>query len=605
MRKDTRMTQKEQMNIVVLGHVDHGKSTVIGRLLADTHSLPEGKLELVQATCARNARPFEYAFLLDALKDEQAQGITIDTARCFFKTKLRDYIIIDAPGHIEFLKNMITGAARAEAALLVIDAQEGIAENSRRHGYLASLLGITQFVVLVNKMDLLDYDGARFEDIRNQCAFFLAELGIRPAGFVPIAARHGDNIAARSPKTPWYTGMSVLEHLDAFSNSAGKEQKPFRFPLQDIYKFTADNDDRRIFAGTIETGTIKTGDGVIFLPSRKKSHIKTIEVFHTPARNEIGAGSPAGFTLTEEVYVRPGEIMCRENEPLPHISSRLRVNIFWMGRAPLIKNKKYKLKLATARTSVKLVEILNVTDASDLSRSPGKTQLDRHDVAECFLEATKPLAFDALAEIEATGRFVIVDHYEIAGGGIIMESLPDTDSILRDHIRRREISWEKGHVAADHRQSRYHHKAKFILFTGGADVKKREIAKLLEKKLFEDNYVTYYLGIENMDSGLDADVTDDQEIKEERIRRLGELARILTDSGQILITAVGEADDYDVETLKMLNAPHEILVLNVGTNTFSSFNPDMHIAEDADAPATVTAIFDLLRKEAIIPDYCI
>ncbi|MBI4632373.1 MAG: adenylyl-sulfate kinase [Deltaproteobacteria bacterium] len=599
------MAQQEQMNIVVLGHVDHGKSTAIGRLLADTHSLPEGKLEQVQATCAKNARPFEYAFLLDALKDEQAQGITIDTARCFFKTKLRDYIIIDAPGHVEFLKNMVTGAARAEAALLVIDAQEGIAENSRRHGYLASLLDITQFVVLVNKMDLLNFDGALFEDIRMQCADFLGNLGIRPVGFVPVSARHGDNIATRSPNTPWYTGMSVLEHLDALKNSAGKEQKPFRFPLQDIYKFTADNDDRRIFAGTVETGSVKTGDKVLFLPSRKKSQIKNIEGFHTPVRDEAGAGSTAGFTLTEEIYVRPGEIMCRANEPPPHVSSRFKANIFWMGRAPMIQNRKYKLKLATSRAFVKLVEIVTVTDATDLSRSPGKLQLDRHDVAECILEATKPLAFDTLSEIEATGRFVIVDHYEIAGGGIIMESLPDTDSILRDHIRRREISWEKGHVSAGHRQSRYHHKAKFVLFTGGADAKKREIAKMLEKKLFEDNYVTYYLGIENMDSGLDADVTDDQEMKEERIRRLGELARILTDSGQILITAVGEADDYDLETLKMLNAPHEILVLNVGTNTFSSFSPDMHIGEDADVPATVIAIFDLLRKEAIIPDYSI
>ncbi|PIV05705.1 MAG: adenylyl-sulfate kinase [Syntrophobacterales bacterium CG_4_8_14_3_um_filter_58_8] len=599
------MIKKEQMNIVVLGHVDHGKSTVIGRLLADTHSLPEGKLEQVQETCARNARPFEYAFLLDALKDEQAQGITIDAARCFFKTTHRDYIIIDAPGHIEFLKNMVTGAARAEAALLVIDAEEGVAENSRRHGYLASLLGITQFVVLVNKMDLLNYDGALFEDIRKQCAAFLSELGIRPVGFVPVSARNGDNIATRSPKTPWYTGMSVLEHLDVLKSSAGKEDKPFRFPLQDIYKFTADNDGRRIFAGTIEAGSIKTGDGVIFLPSQKKSRIKTIEGFHTFHRNEIGAGAAAGFTLTEEIYVRPGEIMCRENELLPHVSSQFRANIFWMGRSPMIKNRKYKLQLATSRAFVKLVEIVTVTDASDLSRSPGKSQLDRNDVAECILETTKPLAFDTLFEIEATGRFVIVDHYEIAGGGIIMESLPDADPTLRDHIRRREIFWEKGHVLAAHRQSRYHHKAKFILFTGDADMKKREIAKLLEKTLFEDNYITYYLGIENMDSGLAADVTDDQEMKEERIRRLGELARILTDSGQIFITAVSEADDYDLEILKMLNAPHEILVLNVGSNTFTSFSPDMHIGEDADVPATVSAIFDLLRKETIIPDYCI
>jgi len=226
-------------------------------------------------------------------------------------------------------------------------------------------------------------------------------------------------------------------------------------------------------------------------------------------------------------------------------------------------------------------------------------------VAECILETTRPLAFDLFSEIEATGRFVIVDHYEIAGGGIIMEGLPDTDSTLKDHIVRREAFWEKGDVSPGHRQSRYHHKAKFILFAGSADQKQREIARHLEKSLFEENYITYYLGIENMESGLDADVTDSHEQREERIRRLGELARILTDSGQIFITAVGDLDRYDLEILKMLNTPHEILVINVGPDTLSDFAADLSVGTDADITLTVRQIYDLLRKEAIIPDYSI
>lgn len=599
------MLPRGQMNIVVLGHVDHGKSTVIGRLLADTHSLPEGKLEQVKAACERNARPFEYAFLLDALKDEQAQGITIDTARCFFKTALRDYIIIDAPGHLEFLKNMVTGAARAEAALLVIDAREGIAENSRRHGYLAAMLGITRIVVLINKIDLIGYDGAVFAGIKQEYAAFLNGVGIVPVGFVPVSAREGDNIAAHSAHTPWYQGLTVLEHLDAFEKTAGNEYNPFRFPLQDIYKFTADNDDRRIFAGTVETGSIKTGEGIIFLPSGKKSRIKSIEGFHTSGGSTIEAGYAAGFTLSEEVYVRPGEIICKVGEDLPHVSSRLRVHIFWMGRSPLIKNRKYKLKLAASRSFVQLAEILNVIDASDLTRSREKQQIDRYEVAECILETTRPIAFDLVSANEATGRFVIVDHYEIAGGGIIMESIPDADSTLKDHIRRRETSWEKGDVTPRHRQSRYHHKAKFILFTGSADLKKREIARSLEKSLFEENFITYYLGMENLESGLETDVTDSHEQREEHIRRLGELARILTDSGQILITAVGDIDDYDLEILKMLNSPNEILVVNVGPNNFNNFQADLSVGEDAEVAVTVNRIYDLLRREMIIPDYSI
>jgi len=593
------------MNIVVLGHVDHGKSTVIGRLLADTHSLPEGKLEQVKAACERNARPFEYAFLLDALKDEQAQGITIDTARCFFKTALRDYIIIDAPGHLEFLKNMVTGAARAEAALLVIDAREGIAENSRRHGYLAAMLGITRIVVLINKIDLIGYDGAVFAGIKQEYAAFLNDVGIVPVGFVPVSAREGDNIAVHSAHTPWYQGLTVLEHLDAFEKTAGNEYKPFRFPLQDIYKFTADNDDRRIFAGTVETGSIKTGEGIIFLPSGKKSRIKSIEGFHTSGESTIKAGYAAGFTLSEEVYVRPGEIICKDGEDLPHVSSRLRVHIFWMGRSPLIKNRKYKLKLAASRSFVQLAEILNVIDASDLTRSREKQQIDRYEVAECILETTRPIAFDLVSANEATGRFVIVDHYDIAGGGIIMESIPDADSTLKNHIRRRETAWEKGDVTPRHRQSRYHHKAKFILFTGGADLKKGEIARSLEKSLFEENFITYYLGMENLESGLETDVTDSHEQREEHIRLLGELARILTDSGQILITAVGDIDDYDLEILKMLNSPNEILVVNVGPDNFNNFQVNLSVGEDAEVAATVNRIYDLLRRETIIPDYSI
>src|SRR6266545_6537277 len=210
----TNPTSRERMTIVIGGHVDHGKSTIIGRLLADTGSLPEGKLEQVRENCERNAKPFEYAFLLDALKDEQAQGITIDAARVFFKTVRRDYIIFDAPGHIEFLKNMVTGASRAEAALLVIDAHEGVQENSRRHGYMMSMLGIRQVVVLVNKMDLVNYDMGVFTRIREEYSAFLKEVGITPIDYVPICARDGDNIAEHAS---WAPGTrTVLEHIDAF-----------------------------------------------------------------------------------------------------------------------------------------------------------------------------------------------------------------------------------------------------------------------------------------------------------------------------------------------------------------------------------------------------
>ncbi|HEX2251161.1 MAG TPA: GTP-binding protein [Gemmatimonadales bacterium] len=282
------------MNIVIVGHVDHGKSTVIGRLLADTHSLPEGKLEQVRAQCELNSKPFEYAFLLDALKDEQAQGITIDAARVFFKSRRRHYLILDAPGHIEFLKNMITGAARAEAALLVIDAAEGVQENSRRHGYMMSLLGIRQLAVVVNKMDLVGWDRGVYDRIVREYGAFLSQVGIEPACFIPVSARSGDNIAEPSDHLPWHQSPTVLEALDAFRSEPPPIDRPFRMPVQDVYKFTKQGDDRRIVAGTIDTGTVNVGDAIIFYPSGKKSRVKTIEAFNRPPRLGPRQARPLG-----------------------------------------------------------------------------------------------------------------------------------------------------------------------------------------------------------------------------------------------------------------------------------------------------------------------
>ncbi len=348
---------REQLSLVIVGHVDHGKSTIIGRLLADTGSLPQGKLEQVRATCCRNAKPFEYAFLLDALKDEQAQGITIDSARCFFKTARRDYLLTDAPGHVEFLKNMITGAARAEAALLVIDAHEGIQENSKRHGYLVSMLGIRQISVLVNKMDLVGFDAQVFESIRSSYTAFLRELRLEPVSFIPLSAAQGVNLITRSAETPWYTGPSLLEQIEAFKPRERPTALPFRLPVQDIYKFTEERDERRIAAGTIEAGQASVGDEVVFHPSGKRSRIRTIEVFNTPARTSVGAGEAPGFTLDSQVYIKRGELMARADEPPPQVSTRLLVNLFWMGRDPMIRGKTYKVKLGAARSPIKLVEV--------------------------------------------------------------------------------------------------------------------------------------------------------------------------------------------------------------------------------------------------------
>lgn len=413
----------ERMNIVIVGHVDHGKSTLVGRLLADTNSLPQGKLEQVKRTCELNSKPFEYAFLLDALKDEQDQGITIDTARIFFKTKKREYIIIDAPGHIEFLKNMISGAARAEAAILLIDAAEGIAENSKRHAYMLSMLGIKQVIVAINKMDIVDYSESAFNKIQDEYSSFLKEINIEPAAFVPVSARNGINLTPNSNSISWHQGASILELIDTFKKEKEESQNNFRMFIQGVYKFTNNNDDRRIIAGTINSGTISIGDEIIFLPSGKKSRVKSIEIFGKEGIKSAGTDQAVGLTLTTQIYVKPSELICRTDEALPETTDRIRTNIFWMGRIPLLIGKRYKLKIGTSKVDVLVEKIESVLDSSSLIKSTDKNEVGRHEVAQCVLRTSGSISFDLVNEIKATSRFVIVDNYDIAGGGIIIEAL--------------------------------------------------------------------------------------------------------------------------------------------------------------------------------------
>jgi len=590
----------ERMNIVIGGHVDHGKSTVVGRLLADTGSLPEGKLDAVRAMCERTARPFEYAFLLDALKDEQSQGITIDAARVFFKTALRHYIIIDAPGHIEFLKNMVTGASRAEAALLVIDAKEGVQENSRRHGYMMSMLGIRQIAVLVNKMDLVSYDQQHFEGIVKEYTEFLAKIGVHPACFIPAAGRDGDNIATHSANMPWYKGPTVLQALDRFATEPPALHKPFRMPVQDVYKFTAQGDDRRIIAGTIETGVVHVGDEVVFYPSGKKSRVKTIEAFNRPVQTEAHAGQAAGFTLAEQIYVARGETAAIAGQTKPDVTTRVRVSLFWLGKQPLVKKKDYILKLGTARVPCRLEELHRVIDASNLNTSETKERIDRHDVAECTLKLNRAVAFDTTDELATTSRFVIVDEYEIRGGGIVREALPDRQSEIREKVMLRNFKWEPSIIAPERRAEKYSQKASLLLITGARDTDRKSLAKDLENRLFEDGRVVYFLGMASMVYGVDADIERKAENRIEHLRRLGEVANMMLDSGAILIVTAQELSQEDLEVVRTAVDPDRIELIWVGDHVTTDVSYDMILGDNEADSDGVDRIKRLLQDKGVL-----
>lgn len=555
---------KEDLSLVVVGHVDHGKSTVIGKLLTDTDSLPQGKLEQIKDLCRRTAKPFEYAFLLDALKDERAQGITIDIARCFFKTAKRDYIILDAPGHIEFLKNMVSGASRAEAALLVIDAAEGIQENSKRHAYLLAMLGIKQIVVLINKMDLVGFEQAVFDKIKKEYVDFLQEIQIDPIAFVPVSAFQGDNIAKKSSKMEWYTGKTVLEQLDDLKAEESLENLPFRMPVQDVYKFTEAHDDRRIIAGTIETGCIHKGDKIIFYPSGKTSTVKNIESLNGDAAESAEAGIAVGFTLNEQLFIQRGEVAVIDGQPKPFVARRIQTNLFWLGKKPLLYGKTYKLKLGTAKVEAELESIIDVLDTSSLDKNV-KSQIDAKDVATCVFRLKKSLAFDLNEVMPITGRFVIVDEYEIAGGGIVIKALSDENTWIRENVLQREYKWEKSSISYTERARRYNQKAVCMFITGTKEIDKKVIAKALERNLFTEGKYVYYMGMRNLLYGLDADIKKNVKLDRnvEHLRRMAEFSNAFLDAGMLLIITASEIRKDELALLEEIIGEEKIMKILV------------------------------------------
>ncbi|MHC1694307.1 MAG: GTP-binding protein [Eubacteriales bacterium] len=598
---DTCNIPEQDLSIVIVGHVDHGKSTVIGRLLADTDSLPKGKLEQIRQLCRATSKPFEYAFLLDALKDERAQGITIDMARCFFKTEKRRYILIDAPGHIEFLKNMITGASRAEAALLVIDAAEGIRENSRRHGYMLSMLGIKQVCVLVNKMDLVSYDKDTYDGIVKNYTAFLSEVGLSPMAFIPVSAMQGDNIAALSGNMPWYEGMTVLGALDSFAAEPSLDELPFRMPVQDVYKFTSSGDERRIVAGTVEAGKISVGDEVVFFPSGKRSKVKTIECFNRPSMTTASSGWAAGFTLEEQIYVKRGEIAAKLGEHEPEASTRFRTSLFWLGRAPMVTDKTYFLKIGSAKVHARISEIISVLDASTLERVK-KDRIERHEVAECIIECERSVAYDLSEEMAATSRFVVVDDYEISGGGIITASLEDCLSDIRQKVLLRNFKWERSSIPSSMRAEKHSQKSALVIITGETGKNKKSIAKQLESRLFAEGRLVYYLGIASVLYGVDADIktAGSQAGRDEHIRRLAEVSNIILDMGAILIVTATELAEDEIELFRAVADTEDIVTCWIGGRVTTDASCEIQIKDSPTLEGAVEIIRGRLTEGGII-----
>jgi bifunctional enzyme CysN/CysC len=521
---------------VVVGHVDHGKSTLIGRLLADTDSLPDGRLEKVQKICVEQRKAFEYAFLLDALEAEQLQGVTIDITEVRFQWRGRTYVIIDAPGHKEFLKNMITGAAHAEAALLLIDASEGVQEQTCRHAYVLSFLGVKNVAVVLSKMDLVGYDRTRFEEIREEYGRFLATLGVTPIAFVPISARDGENIVTRPLRMPWYTGPSVIEVLEGFGPVERRSaSRALRFTVQDVYKF----DERRIIAGRIESGRIAVGDEVEVWPSGYRARVKSIEAWPEPREpmREIGAGMSIGITLDYQLFVQRGDIIADPSHP-PTVSSFLAGNVFWIGRTPLEPARRYKLKLATLERDVNVADIPRVLSAVSLEVQAHRS-IGQNEAGEVVFRSARPFVFDVASELPATGRFVVLDGYDVVGGGIAIEAEETYRRPYRLGLPKSEgIAPVRGAVSTAERAAAYGHRGHVIWLTGMPGTGKSTVARELERELFRRQVKTFVLDGENLRFGLSADLDFTDAGRTEQSRRVAEVAALFCAAGLTVIVAL-------------------------------------------------------------------
>ena len=578
---------RNQLRLVVVGHVDHGKSTLIGRLFYDTGSLPDGKYEQLVAIAQRRGVPFEFANLMDALQAERDQNITIDTSQIWFRTSKREYVIIDAPGHKEFVKNMVTGAARADAALIIIDASEGVQEQTRRHGYLLRLIGVRQVVVVVNKMDLVDYSQEVFDKVSSDYRTFLKSLGVQAQFILPVSARHGDNIAARGGNLDWFDGPAVLEALDAIPDAKAVTNLPLRFPIQDVYRF----DHRRILAGRIEAGTLSAGDQLLFLPSGRTSVVRSIESWNSPQIESLTAGDPAGVTLADQLFVERGSVAVHPDDA-PSLATEFTARIFWLGRTPLAAGRRYKLKLVTQEVECEIKTLEEVVDASTVQVIAGADSVRTNDAAKVVIHTRRPVAVDLFERVPTLGRLVLVDGFDVAGGGIVVD-VPERFAAA-NVVADASVNADVSQVARGERHLRHGHRGAVVWLTGVPGSGKTTLAKSLERQLFERHIQVFVLDGDNIRPGLSSDLGVSGSDREEHMRRVSEVAKLFAEAGLVCIVsftsptkaererARSTMDTSDGQTIPFLET-----YLSGANDASSQYEPPEHAELTLDEPMSL------------------
>jgi bifunctional enzyme CysN/CysC len=547
--------KKSLLRFITCGSVDDGKSTLIGRLLYDSKMIFEDQLAALEADSKRvgtQGQEIDFALLVDGLAAEREQGITIDVAYRFFTTEKRKFIVADTPGHEQYTRNMVTGASTADLAVILIDARKGVLTQTRRHSFLAHLLGIRHIVLAVNKMDLVGYDKAVFDRITLAYRAFASEIGITSFTAIPISGFKGDNITGLSANTPWFKGPALIEHLENVEiGSAADEAKPFRMPVQWVNR---PNLDFRGFSGQLASGTVKPGDAVRILPSGKTTTVDRIVMLDGDLPEAV-AGQSVTVTLADEVDCSRGDVIAAADSP-PEAADQFEATLVWMADEVMIPGRAYWLKLATQSVSATVQAPKYEINVNTLDHLAAKT-LDLNGIGVVELSTDKPVVFESYADNHTLGGFILIDKLTNAtvAAGMLHFSLR----------RAQNVHWQATDIDRDMRANLKNQRPALLWFTGLSGSGKSTIANLVEKKLHRMNRHSFLLDGDNVRHGLNRDLGFTEADRIENIRRVGEVAKLMTDAGLIVITAFISPFRAEREMVRAMLPEGEFLEIFIDT----------------------------------------
>jgi bifunctional enzyme CysN/CysC len=517
------------LRLTTAGSVDDGKSTLIGRLLYDTKSIFEDQLEAVErASVQRGEGYVNLALLTDGLRAEREQNITIDVAYRYFATPRRKFIIADTPGHVQYTRNMVTGASLADLAIVLVDARKGVQTQSRRHGFIASLLRIPHLVVAINKMDLVDYDEAVFLRIASEYRAFVRRFREAEPVFIPISALRGDNVVERGENTSWYSGPTLLGHLEEVEIAGRLAGADFRFPVQYVIR---PHQDFRGFAGRIAAGKIHPGDEVVVLPGGRETRIQSIETAGVRL-GEAEAGQSVVLTVEDEVDVSRGAMLVSSARP-PSSSNRVEAVLCWMADEPLDPALHYVLMHTTRQVPARVTTVEMKVDVDTLESHAAET-LGLNDIGRVELTTAEPIFFDPYEEDADTGSFILIHPHT---NGTVAAGMIQAPAAERPPTASPDVVWETWNISREERESRNGHRAVVLWFTGHSGAGKTTIARELERRLFGEGAQTILIDGDQLRHGLCADLGFKPEDRRENLRRAGEVARLFFESGSIVLAA--------------------------------------------------------------------